>query len=321
MTLFEHLREFQTRLFRGVLGIVVGSAIAFAFYDQIFALVRDPFDLVVEQAQAQGKEIVLAVNGVTEAFTLQLKIVLVAGMVLSLPIWLYQLWRFLAPGLKGNEKKWAYGFVVAATPLFLFGAAIAYRTMPTLLDLLLGFTPENVANIINVNEYLTFILQILVFFGIGALIPLIFVMLNFAGVLSSGRLLRSWRWLVIGCLTFAAVATPTPDPFTMGLVAVPFMGIVVVAVGIMSLNDLRRARRDRRAGFGALRDDEASELPEQIHDPADLVPSSLDGHSAAPALVTAEPAPAVEPAPAPSDVVPGPAPAPSPPPRPDDDIT
>jgi len=276
MTLFEHLREFQTRLFRAVLGIAAGAAIAWVFYEQIFAFIRAPFDQVVTEAEAQGKEIVLAINGVTDAFTLQLQVVLVAGLIISLPIWLYQLWRFLMPGLKRNERKWAYGFVVAATPLFLFGAWIAYWAMPSLLALLLGFTPENVANIINVTTYLGFTIQLMVFFGIGALIPLIFVMLNFAGVLSGARLLRAWRWLIIGCLTFAAVATPSPDPLNMLIVAAPFMGIVAVAVGVMLLNDVRRRRRDKRLGYGQWADDQISELPEPVVDPADLRPSPLD---------------------------------------------
>ncbi len=276
MPLFEHLREFQTRLFRAVLGILIGAAIAWAFYDPIFNFVYAPFNDVVGAARSQGKEITLAVNGVTDAFTLKLKIVMVAGLVMSLPIWLFQLWRFLAPGLKGGEKKWAYGFVIAATPLFLFGAAVAYRTMPSLLDLMLGFTPEHVANIINVNDYLTFIIQIMLFFGVGALIPLIFVMLNFAGLLRGRTLVRHWRWLIIGCLTFAAVATPTPDPFTMLLVATPFMVIVLVAVLIMLINDKRRSRRERREGAGQWADEEASSLPALIVDPTDTAPSVIE---------------------------------------------
>ena len=273
MTLFEHLKEFQVRLFRAVLGIAAGCVVGWIFYDQIFAFIRAPFDQVVEEAKANGQEIVLAISGVSEAFTLQLQIVLVSGLIISLPIWLYQLWRFLAPGLKGNEKRWAYGFVVAATPLFVLGAYIAYVAMPPLLDLLLGFTPENVSNIINVSTYLSFTLQLMVFFGIGALIPLIFVMLNFAGLLSGATLLRAWRWLLIGCLTFAAVATPSPDPVNMFLVALPFMGIVAVAVAIMLVNDRRRLRRTRKE---SLADDAASPLEPVEVDPDDLRPSPLD---------------------------------------------
>jgi sec-independent protein translocase protein TatC len=273
MTLFEHLKEFQVRLFRAVLGIAAGCVVGWIFYDQIFAFIRAPFDQVVAEAEAGGQEIVLAISGVSEAFTLQLQVVLVSGLVISLPIWLYQLWRFLAPGLKGNEKRWAYGFVVAATPLFVFGAWIAYVAMPPLLDLLLGFTPENVSNIINVSTYLSFTLQLMVFFGIGALVPLIFVMLNFAGLLTGATLLRAWRWLLIGCLTFAAVATPSPDPVNMLIVALPFMGIVAVAVLVMLANDARRARRSRKH---EVPDDAASPLPPTEVDPQDLRPSPID---------------------------------------------
>jgi len=276
MTLFEHLREFRTRLFRAVLGITAGAIVAWIFYDRIFAFIRAPFDQVVAEAKEQGKQIVLAINGVNDAFTLQLQIVLVAGLVISLPIWLYQLWRFVAPGLKGHEKRWAYGFVIAATPLFLFGAYVAYVAMPRLLDLLLGFTPENVANIINVSTYLGFTLQLMLFFGVGALVPVVFVMLNFAGLLSGRRLLRSWRWLVIGCLTFAAIATPSPDPINMILVAAPFMGIVAVALLVMLVNDRRRDRRDGRDALARVADDEISSLPHEPVDPADLRPSTTD---------------------------------------------
>jgi sec-independent protein translocase protein TatC len=276
MSLFEHLREFQKRLFRAVLGIVAGSILAWFFYDQIFAFIRAPFDTVVAEAQNQGKQIVLAINGVSDAFTLQLQVVLVSGIVLSLPIWLYQLWRFLAPGLKRSERRWAYGFVIAATPLFLFGAWIAYIAMPPLLALLLGFTPENVSNIINVSTYLSFTLQIMLFFGIGAMIPALFVMLNFAGLLTGMRLLRAWRWLIIGCLTFAAVATPSPDPVNMLFVAAPFLVLCFSAVGIMLVNDKRRARRDRRAALRAPADDEASAIEPVQVDPADLRPSPID---------------------------------------------
>lgn len=148
--------------------------------------------------------------------------------------------------------------------------------MPNLLHLLLGFTPQGVANIINVNEYLGFIIQILLFFGIGALIPLIFVMLNFAGFLTGRGLLTQWRWLVIGVLTFAAVATPTADPFTMGMVAVPFLLIVVVAVLVMLANDARRGRRRGADPLAGLADDQASPTPDAAVHVDDLRPSRID---------------------------------------------
>jgi sec-independent protein translocase protein TatC len=276
MTLFQHLKEFQVRLFRSVLGICAGCIVGWIFYDQIVDLVRAPFDEVVEEAKSDGQNIVLAINGVTEAFSFQLKIVLVSGVVIALPISLYQLWRFLAPGLQGMEKRWAYGFVIAATPLFLFGVFVAYETMPQLLAVFLGFTPENVSNIININDYLSFTLQILLFFGIGMLVPVVFLMLNFAGLLSARALVRHWRWLLIGCLTFAAVATPTPDPVTMLLVATPFLGVVTVAVAITALNDVRRMRRRGRTEVD---DDLASPIGPVEIDPDDLRPSPLDASS------------------------------------------
>ena len=275
MSLLEHFREFRTRLFRAVLAVLIGSGIAWAFYDQIFHMIEAPFQSVVDTARAQGKQITLAVNGVTDAFSLQLEVVLVSGAVISSPFWLYQLWRFLAPGLTGKERKWSYVFVLCATPLFLLGAFVAYRAMPQLLHLFLGFTPENVANIINVTDYLSFTLQLMIFFGIGAIIPFIFVLLNFAGLLRARTLLRQWRWLVIGVLTFAAIATPTADPFNMLLVATPFALLVIVALLLMLAND---ARRGRRSGdpFVGLSDDEASPAPEAVVDPEDLRPSRIE---------------------------------------------
>jgi sec-independent protein translocase protein TatC len=133
MTLLEHLKEFQVRLFRAVIAIAIGSAVAYFFYQPIFAAIRRPFDDVVNQARADGKTVELVISGVTDAFTLQLQIVLVSGLILSAPFWLYQLWRFLAPGLNSNERRWAYGFALAATPLFLLGCAVAYVAMPNLL--------------------------------------------------------------------------------------------------------------------------------------------------------------------------------------------
>lgn len=269
MSLFDHLRELQRRLFRSALAIFVGSAVGWAFYTPIFSWLHAPMDPVIAEAKAQGRPITLAVTGVTDAFTLQLKISLAVGVILALPVWLYQLWRFIAPGLKHNERRWAYGFAAAATPLFLAGIALGYAVMPKMLEVLLGFTPASVANIISVDFYLSFVLQILLFFGFGALVPLLFVMLNFAHVLSARRFIGWWRSIVVGSFVFAAVATPTGDPITMSLVAVPVLGLMVIAGVVMAINDGRRARRDQTAGYAQWGDDETSPMPERIEEPMD----------------------------------------------------
>lgn len=266
MSLFDHLRELQRRLFRSALAIMVGTAIGWVYYPPIFDWLHRPMDPVIETAKAQGRPITLAVTGVTDAFTLQLKISLAVGVIIALPVWLYQLWRFIAPGLKGKERRWAYGFAAAATPLFLGGIALGYAVMPKILEVMLGFTPATVANIISVDFYLSFVLQILMFFGFGALVPLMFVMLNFAHVLSARRFLGWWRSIIVGSFIFAAVATPTGDPVTMTLVAGPVLGLMVIAGVIMAINDGRRARRDRRVGYAQWADDQTSPMPETIDD-------------------------------------------------------
>ena len=168
-----------------------------------------------------------------------------AGLVLSAPVWLYQLWRFVTPGLHRNERRWAVGFAAVATPLFLAGVALAYTVLPYGLQILLGFTPENVENIVSVDRYLSFFIRTILVFGVGFLVPLLLVLLNFAGVLPGRQLLGWWRWIIIIVIVFAAVATPTGDPINLMLLAGPILVLVMIAVGIALLNDKRRARRTR----------------------------------------------------------------------------
>lgn len=273
MPLVEHLRELRTRVWRAALAIVLATVVAWAFYEPIFNIIRHPFDNVIDEAKANGRTVTLALNGVTDAFTLQLKISLITGLVLSAPVWLYQLWRFISPGLHRNERRWGYLFAGIATPFFAAGCAVGYLVLPKMLEVLLGFTPENVANIISIDYYLTFALQLMLFFGVGFLLPVTFMMLNFAGILSGRKLLSWWRFLVFGAFVFAAVATPTGDPITMLLVALPMLAMVFLAVAVTLLNDWRRGRHRTEPEWD---DDEISDLEPAEHDPSDYVPSSLD---------------------------------------------
>jgi len=262
MPLADHLRELRNRLVKSAIAIAAGMIVGWYFYPHIFTWLSAPFTGVITQARAQGHVVTLALTGVADPFVLQLQIAGVAGLVLAAPVWLYQLWRFVTPGLHRHEKRWAVGFALVATPLFLAGAMLAYTVLPFALQLLFGFTPDNVENIVSVDKYLSFFLRTILVFGAGFLVPLMLVLLNFAGVLSGRRLMGWWRWIVILVAIFAAVATPTGDPINMALLGGPILILVIVATGVCLLNDRRRARRQSRAGldFSQLGDDEASPL-------------------------------------------------------------
>ncbi len=262
MPLADHLRELRNRLLKSLLAIAVGMTIGWVVYPQVFAWLSAPFTSIIDQARAQGHVVTLALTGVADPFILQLQISAVTGLVIASPVWLYQLWRFVTPGLHRHEKRWAIGFVLVATPLFLTGAILAYKVLPYGLALLFGFTPDNVENIVSVDRYLSFFLRMILVFGAGFLVPLLLVLLNFAGVLTGRRLLSWWRWIIIITAIFAAVATPTGDPINMVLLGGPILILVFVAVGVCLLNDRRRAARRRSSGvdFSGLSDDEASPL-------------------------------------------------------------
>ncbi len=266
MPLIEHLRELRSRLVKSGIAIAIGMIIGWIYYAEIFAWIAEPFTYVIEEAKANGQDVVLALTGVADPFVLQIQVSAAAGLALSSPVWLYQLWRFVTPGLHRNEKKWALGFAAVATPLFAAGICLAYVVMPLGLEILLGFTPANVENIVSVDRYLSFFLRTILVFGVGFLTPLLIVLLNFAGILSGKRLLSWWRWIIFTVLIFSAIATPTGDPINLMLLAGPIMILVIIAVGISLLNDRRRARKTRNSDFGQLDDDEISPLDTNLED-------------------------------------------------------
>lgn len=256
MPLTEHLRELRSRLVRSLLAVVVGMVAAWIEYPALFALLRRPFDQVVEQSHQQ--EILLALNGVADPFTLQMQVAGVGGVVLAMPVWLYQLWRFITPGLHRNERRWALGFVAAAVPLFGLGAWLAYSVMPVGLQVLFGFTPDGVQNIISVDRYMAFFFQMLLVFGVGFLIPLLLVVLNLAGMVRGRTMLSWWRGIVLGTMVFGAVATPTGDPVNMTILTLPILLLIFGAIGIALLHDRRLRKQGRLDPEWA--DDEASDL-------------------------------------------------------------
>ena len=266
MPVAEHLRELRRRLVSSGAAIAIGMAIGWIYYIQIFAWLSKPFNAAVQQAQREGRTVTLALTGVADPFVLQVQVAAVAGLVLSSPVWLYQTWRFVTPGLHRNERRWSIGFVGVATPLFLGGVLLAYAILPVGLELLLGFTPDNVENIVSVDRYLSFFLRTVLVFGIGFLAPLLLVVLNFAGILTGKRLASWWRWIILAVMVFAAVATPTGDPINMVLLGAPMLLLIVLAILVSLANDRRRQRRARKLGedgaldYDAFDDNQASPL-------------------------------------------------------------
>ena len=266
MSLIEHLRELRTRLFKASLAIVIGTVIAWSFYPRIFEILSQPVTTIVDQAQANGRDVRLVLGGVADAFVLQIKVSVVASMLVTSPIWIYQLWRFVTPGLYRKEKLRAYLFAGVATPLFVSGAVLAYIFLPIGLNLLFGFTPAGVGNYVPVDRYLSFFLRMVLVFGISFLAPLFIVMLNMFDVLEAKAITSRWRVVVLVVFAFAAIATPTGDPVNMTLLAVPVLLLISIATFIAWINDKRRARTRASDPVLGLSDDEASPEPKPSTD-------------------------------------------------------
>jgi sec-independent protein translocase protein TatC len=261
MSLQEHLRELRTRLFKASVSIVIGTVVAWAFYPQIFEILSKPVNAIVEQAQANGRDVRLVLGGVADAFVLQIKVSVVTSMLVTAPLWIYQLWRFITPGLYRKEKLRAYLFAGIATPLFISGAVLAYIFLPVGLNILFGFTPLGVGNYVPVDRYLSFFLRMVLVFGISFLAPLFIVMLNLFDVLEAKAITSRWRLVILIVFAFSAIATPTGDPVNMTLLAVPVLLLISIATGIAWVNDRRRARKRQEDPVLGLSDDEASPEP------------------------------------------------------------
>lgn len=280
MPLADHLRELRNRLAKGVLAILVVTVVAAFFYKDIINFVTKPVLDSIGCSQsfgdlAKSKDAHCAhitVSGLLAPFTLALKVALTAGIVLAAPVWLYQLWAFVAPGLHRHEKKYAYAFVGFGFPLFLGGGYLAFHVLPMTAKVMIDLTPGGAENLLPLDDLLDLVTRMIVVFGIAFEMPLLLVMLNLTGVLSGRRMLGWWRGMIVGIAAFAAVATPSPDPGTMLALAAPIWALFFIAVSISLLNDRRRSRREAQGPA----DDEASELDLTPEDIGDVEPVSAN---------------------------------------------
>lgn len=252
MTLLEHLRELRTRLFRASLGVLVGLVIGLFFAKQVLDFLNRPYCRLHPGTQCQ-----FVANSPIDPFLLDLRVALYVGLLISAPVWLYQLWAFIAPGLHRNERRYTYAFVAAAAPLFATGATLAYLIVAKSLRFLMSASTQYGITV-GLSGYFDFVTSMMLLFGAGFLFPLIVVMLNFAGLISARRLLGWWRIAVFLMFVFGAVVTPTPDPFGMSILAGSMAMLYFGAVGIAFFNDRRRRRN--APDYAGLDDDETSPL-------------------------------------------------------------
>lgn len=262
MALADHLRELRARVLLAGVALVVGIVVAWFFYDPLFALLLDPYEDARVRLEAKGVRTEPVLSGVASALLLRIKISALAAVVATSPFWLYQIWAFIVPGLHAHERRWTRVFTLIAGPLFLTGVWVAYYVLPRGMEVLIGFTQPQLQNFVPFDMYLSFIIRMMLVFGIAFEIPVFVVILNLAGIIR-GSTLASYRpWIVVGTFVFAAVATPSTDPFSMVMLAIPMSVLFLVSEGIARLVDRRRARRD--GFYDDLSDDEASPLDTRL---------------------------------------------------------
>ena len=217
MTVVEHLEELRYRMVVSALAFVVGSVIAYIFYPHILDLLKLP---LTKGGHIAKITVQLSVHGVTTAFLLKIKVSVFAGFVFALPVILLQVWRFITPGLASNEKRYAIPFVLGSLFLFALGAFIAYFVLPEALGFLLRFAGQ-LQPIIFIDEYIGFVIFMILAFGIAFEFPMVLLSLGAAGVISSRWMSKYRRHAIVGCVIIAAVATPSQDPYSNGMMAVP----------------------------------------------------------------------------------------------------
>ncbi|MGN6523069.1 MAG: twin-arginine translocase subunit TatC [Actinomycetes bacterium] len=242
MTLTEHLREFRSRVVKSALAICAAGILGWVNYDRLFQALQHPLKVL----QHDRPDALIGINfqGVTDAFNLKVQVAIYTGLLIASPVWLYQLWAFITPGLHRHERRYAIGFVAAAVPLFCGGAYLAWRVMPKAIEVLVGdFTPSGGNNLVPATDYLDFVTRFMLAFGLAFLLPVLLVGLNMAGILPAARIARAWRLAVTLIFLFTAIVTPTPDPATLVIISLAVCSLYVVALGVCLLNERRRGRR------------------------------------------------------------------------------
>jgi sec-independent protein translocase protein TatC len=263
MLLMDHLRELRNRVVKMALALAAGMIAGFVFFSQAWRVIERPLCATAIRGHSGCRTAgvnQLVLNGPLDAFYLRVKVALIVGVILSSPVWLYQIWAFVAPGLHAREKRWSYLFLSTAIPLFGIGCTLCYLSLGRSLHYLLGLSPGGVTNLIQVDQYLSFVMAMMLAFGLAFELPLLIVMLNLAGVLTHERFRKWRRVLIFTVFLIAGLANPSPDPLTMLILGGACAVLVEAAELIVWSNDRRRARLHQDP-YADVAGDELSPLP------------------------------------------------------------
>lgn len=247
MSLGDHLREFRNRVTIAAIAICVAAVVGWIYYDQIIHFLNTPLlDAARERSRKSGdpKTVSLINTDVTGAFTIKLQVALWVGVILASPVWLWEIWRFIFPGLKGNERRYAMAFIGTAVPLFLLGCWTAMLVLPNAVTMFLSFTSPDAANFLPIADYINWVTRFVISFGLAYLLPLAMVALCLMHIVTARVLLKGWRIAVVLIMTFGALMSPTPDPWSMFALGIPLIGLYFLAVGVCALIDRRRKKAE-----------------------------------------------------------------------------
>ena len=253
MPLLDHLRELRKRVLRSAIAVLIAFGGGWYFYNPIISTLAKPVcDLKAAQEAGSASCGALYISGVLGPLDLQIKVALLAGIIVSAPFWLYQLWAFIAPALHRKEKRTSVLFVAAATPFFAMGAALGYFILPVAIKALFGFTPESISNLVRFDDYLDFVLRLILLVGLAFELPIFLLTFNLIGFLRGKTILRPWRGWVFGIFLMVAAFSPTADPLSMVLLAAPLILLYFMAGAIAVQVDKQRDKKQLAIENGSM---------------------------------------------------------------------
>lgn len=243
MSFGQHLVELRKRLFRSALAVVVASIGGWFLTDFVLGALQAP---ITQLAKESGRVAELNYTGLTEGFDVRMQVTITLGIVISSPVWLYQIWSYIVPALKRNEKRYALGFILTAIPLFFAGCAAGWFVFPHTVQLLGSFSPASSTSIFGTKMYVDFALKLVLAIGVGFVLPVFLVLLNFIGLMSAKTILKGWRVAILLITLFTAIVTPSADVISMFLLAIPMVALYFCAAGVAWWHDRSVSKKAAR---------------------------------------------------------------------------